>query len=364
MMYKKLVVLGLLGFLLVNITACSSDPKYKGVYEKKNKDESSLEVPPEMTFPQTTNSFEVPKIASDSDTYSAYTSTGDTGHILPLGMKKVRYVREGNQAWLEIDARPDAIWGDVIAFFKDIGFSFTREEPLLGLLETNWLENRVDVPTGWVASLLGSLYSAGKMDRYRIRLERKTDDPNVTLMFISHQGLKESSYGDFSSTDVAIKWEPRDSDPELESEMMMRFLVFKGMDEKYAQNTVEKGKTINRATLSSKKDNINLVVKENFARTWRRISVAMDRLGIQIEDQNRSAGLYYIKLTEEFVNKEDKSWLSKLFSSNSEIAAGQYRISVEDLGESCLVTVLDNSGKRLNEQTALYILKQLEQHLK
>ena len=363
MMLKKLSGVLLISSLLIILSGCSSDPKYKGVYEK-NEDTGSLEVPPDMTFPSTSRSFDVPTIASDQDTYSVYAAQDDKSVVLPQAGKSVRFVREGELKWLEIDSKPDEIWSDAIAFFKDVGFSFTRQEPLLGILETNWLENRVDVPTGWFASLLGALYSAGKMDRYRIRFERKQDAPDTTLVFISHQGLKESSYGDYSETDVTVTWEPRDSDPELEIEMMMRFLIFKGMKEVYAKRLVSKNKAGSRAIFNSTNKNINLVVKENFARTWRRMGVAMDRLGIQVEDRNRSEGTFYIKLTEDFVQKEDKSWLAKLFSSEEEIKADQYRLSVEDLGESCLVTVQDKKGSRINNQTAILILKQLQQHLK
>ena len=351
-------------FTLIGLGACSSDPeKYKGVYDK-NEDVSALDVPPDMTFPTTTQSFEVPQIASDRATYSAYTAKGDTSLVLPTGSNKVKFVRDGAVAWLEISAKPEEIWGDVIAFFKDIGFSFTKEEPVLGLMETVWLENRVDVPTGWFAGLLGALHSAGKMDRYRIRLERKADNENVTLLFIAHQGLKESVYGDYSVTDVTEVWEPRDSDPDLETEMLVRFLVFKGMETRYAKALVTGKKHVDRTKINTTNDNYNLLVKENFARTWRRMGIAMDRMGVLVEDKNRSAGLFYIKLTEDFVNTEDKNWLEKIFSSEEEVVVEQYRLSVEDLGESSLIIVLDKTGKRINDHNALYILTNLQEYLR
>ena len=356
-------------FFLVLLTGCSSAPKddYKGVYESKRTTEHSLEVPPDLVSPDSSDALVIPSLSDTGSSYSAYSHSGTTGSLLPKSSAGIRFVRDGGMFWLELESKPEDIWPYVRNFFMDLGFSFVKQEPVNGLLETNWLENRFDVPTGWFASMLGGLFSTGLMDKYRIRLERGDND-KVTRLFITHQGLKESSYGSWAESDYSVKWEPRDPDPELEAEMLQRFLVYRGVAKSSAKQIVS-SKKIQRTKLlkdeTGKK--LRLEVNEIFPRTWRRISIALDRLGIVIEDRNRSKGIYYIRTTENFVKSqsEDKSWLASIFSSSKEeLKAAKFQLSVEDLEDKTVIKVLDENGNQDTSKTGHLIIEKLKAHLR
>jgi len=370
--YKALFV----SFVLLFIVSCSTtsveDEDYKGVYSPSKKSgERSLEVPPDLATPDSSNALGVPKLSESS--YSLYSNSNPQenkqGSVLPKSSANVRFVRDGEVFWLEIHASPEDIWPQVINFFSDLGFSFVRENPFFGILETNWLENRVEVPTGWFSSLIGGLFSTGLMDKYRIRLER-SEKQNVTLMFITHQGLKEQSFGgDFSSVGVDTAWEVRQSDPELEAEMLQRFLVFRGVKKAYAKQIATKAKVEARAKLVEDKSDksYRVEVAEIFPRTWRRISIALDRIGLIVEDRNRSKGLYYIKTTEDFLEGEqsDQSWLASIFStSSSQFKVAAYQLSVDATDNKTVISVLNNNGDKDTSKEGHFILKKLTDQLR
>jgi len=365
----------LLGLFVVTISACSSTPKedegYKGIYDAKTTSDYSLDVPPDLVSPSVSNALVIPGVANSGASFSEYSNTNTastSSRVLPKTTSGVRFVRDGGLFWLEINSAPDDVWQQVRTFFMDLGFSFVTESPVNGLLETNWLENRSDVPTGWVASMLGGLFSTGKMDKYRIRLER-SDKDNVSLLFITHQGLEEQSAGGYyAETELVIKWLPRESDPELEAEMLQRFLVFRGVAKARAKQIVSKKKKVERAKLIKGSDDSSyaLEVSEIFPRTWRRISIALDRMGLVVEDRDRSKGLYYIKTTEAFVHGDnhEPGWFESLFASKTEqLKIAQLQLKVDDLGDTTRITILNDADEQDKSKTGLFILEKLKTHL-
>jgi outer membrane protein assembly factor BamC len=51
-----------------------------------------------------------------------------------------------------------------------------RDDPTIGIMETDWVENRADIPQdglrGILKKYLDILYSAPTRDKFRVRLER------------------------------------------------------------------------------------------------------------------------------------------------------------------------------------------------
>lgn len=362
-MLRKIVVL----LLLVTLAACSStNDGRKGVYktEGETKKSPSLQVPPDLSEPIASDKLAVPSIDAPGSTYSAYTNTEqDGGVVLAAKPKDVSIHRDGSIRWLEVDATPEVLWQQLLVFFKDVGFEIKREDRALGIMETNWVENRANLPTNWFSKLLHKLYSSGLMDKYRARLE-KADNPKHTLLFITHQGLKE--VGTDESSDVKeLWWEPRKSDPELEAEMLERFLVFRGVGEASAKEMLARASVQHRAEIITQDDEKLLRVKENFARTWRRVGIALDRIGFLVEDRNRSAGLYYIRLSEELRDhmKEQKGWFASLFSDNDTPIKDQYLINVTEKDDATLIGIYEQQGKKAAPKFVEKLLGELKQYL-
>ena len=353
----------------------STFPDPKKVDYKISRTESPLEVPPDLTRPNRDDTMAVPDISpSGAATYSAYSGERKgggsyTSSVMPE-QDQVRYVREGGFSWLVLQGEPAQVWPKIREFWLHNGFLLTRDDPAIGILETDWSENRADIPQGAIRRLLSkaldSIYSAATRDKFRVRLE-KGRASGTTELFISHRGMEEFIPGD--DTDNASMWKPRASDPELEIEMLKRMMVFVGIEEQKATRLLARKDTQKpRATLVRDADqNISLQLDEVFSRAWRHVGLALDRVGFGVEDRNRSEGLYYVRYNDpDKESGEKEGFFASLafWSSDEEISDEIYQISVKSEGAATQLLVMDKDGKRDNSDTAQRILNLLHEQLK
>jgi outer membrane protein assembly factor BamC len=115
-----------------------------------------------------------------------------------------------------------------------------------------------------------------------------------------------------------------------------------------------------------------LLLEEAFDRSWRRVGLALDRVGFTVEDRDRSQGLYFVRYVDPDVDgkkkDEEKGILSKLMfwkgSAADKPAQAQYRIQVKTTGETTMVQVLTREGGVDRSETSKRILGLLYEQLK
>ncbi len=92
-------------------------------------------------------------------------------------------------------------------------------------------------------------------------------------------------------------WQPRPADPELEAEMLRRLMVRLGAEEARAEAAIATPQQASeRARIASAADGqVMLVMDEAFDRAWRRVGLALDRIGFTVEDRDRAQGLYFVR---------------------------------------------------------------------
>ena len=165
-------------------------------------------------------------------------------------------------------------------------------------------------------------------------------------------------------------WEPRPADPGLEADMLRRLMVRFGVEEARAQNELASAPAAERANLGRADGVQILTVKDPFDRAWRRVGLALDRVGFTVVDRDRSKGLYFVRYADPDVDgkKGEKSFLSRLaFWKSDETKAlhqEQYRILVDDHNDASVVEVQGKDGKGDGSETAGKILKLLYEQLK
>lgn len=370
--------------LLALLAGCSSMSLLEGKkidYKSAGK-VPTLEVPPDLTSPVTDTKFVVPDVSPQgSATFSTYnreragqSQAGGTD-VLP-SQPKVTVERSGTQRWLAVRAAPEQVWPVVKEFWQEMGFIIKTEAPEAGLMETDWAENRAKIPQDVIRSALGkvldSLYSTSERDKFRTRLERSAE-AGVTEIYVSHRGMYEVIQGGDGGNKTI--WQPRPADPELEAEMLRRLMVRFGVEEARAQTQIATAAVVERARMIRAQDGSQtLSVLDSFDRAWRRVGLALDRVGFTVVDRDRSKGQYFVRYVDPEIDgkKEDKGWLSKLaFWSSDEsktIRQEQYRILVTETGVqnavTCLVQVQNKDGKAEVSETAGKILKLLHEQLK
>nr|VFK64768.1 MAG: outer membrane protein assembly factor BamC [Candidatus Kentron sp. TC] len=375
---------GIVIVAILSLTACGGiqetideNLSNKQADYKTSRSLPSLEVPPDLALTSRANTIEVPY--SGITTYSEYADRkadqqGSDAIVLPH-FSDIRVMHDRDIRWLVIKAKPNQVWPKVHDFWLKNGFVFKIEDPSIGIMETDWAENRADIPSGIIRNLLGkvfeTIYSASTRDKFRVRLERGKKK-NTTELYLSHRGAEEVAKGE------SFAWQSRPSDPELEAEMLSRIMVFLGVSKEKAQGMVGKGKdhVVDRAYLiqKNKGEPSILSVYDQFSRAWHRTRVALDRMGFTIEDRDRSRGLFYIRYIDPSDGiKGEEGWLSKLkfWGKDEKPNEIQYLISLKESADiynnAITVTnirIFNKTGNSEQSQTVEQILNLLYERLK
>jgi outer membrane protein assembly factor BamC len=347
------------------------------------KKAAALDVPPDLTQLQKDNRYAVPDgrgIATASG-YQQQTAGGVGSIGAPVatpgsaigvaGNAAVRVERNGNQKWLVVKQTPEQVWPQLKQFWNDAGFTVATESQATGVMETDWAENRSKIPQDILRRTLGrvidSAYSTGERDKFRTRLERAPD--GGTEIYISHRGAEEVLTGPQKEITA---WTVRPNDPGLESAMLAKLMArMTGAPDVKTTETVVANAPAQpqHAKLVGSGAGSYVEVDEGFDRAWRRVGLALDRVGFTVEDRDRVNGVYFVR----YVDPDaagSTGFLKRLLTFGSaadkEKEAQRYRITVkaDASGAASQVMVQANDGKPETTGTGAKILKLLGDELK
>jgi outer membrane protein assembly factor BamC len=291
------------------------------------------------------------------------------------------------------------------------------ESPETGVMETEWIEadaiklkedkrNMGDKFDAWLDKLSG----LADRRKFRTRLERG-EKAGTTEIYMTHRtvagapddgknvvntqlGKIETGYRLDSDKKINTA-EQFDSD--LDVELLRRLMVKLGIADKQAQEIAANPVSPKRATVAKESDgSVTLTVDDAFDRAWRRVGLALDRIGFVMEDKNRTEGVFYVRYSDvdiddapkkkkglfetlkfwgdddEDKNKSDaqkeKSFTDKLKfwkgTDDKSDSSRQYRIKVTGSDQGSSVNVVDKDGKRDTTTTANRIISLLYEQLK
>jgi outer membrane protein assembly factor BamC len=359
---KHIARLGLLG-LSITLAGCSMLEADKIDYKSASRG-TSLEIPPDLTQLSRDTRYVVPGGSVTASSFQAGQAVpGAPTAASTLG--DVRIERAGNTRWLVVTRPADQVWGPVRDFWQENGFLLTLDQANLGIMETDWAENRAKLPQDFIRNALGkvfdSLYSTGERDRFRTRLERNAT--GGTEIYISHRGMIEV-YNNTQKDQTT--WQPRATDPELEAEFLRRLMVRLGTPAEQSRALVAAGGTVRPTSRVATVGSQPVVqIDEGFDRAWRRVGLTLDRTGFTVEDRDRSQGTYFVRYVEPNPDKKEPGFFGKLFGpSTGNTAPLKFRINVKSQGESTTVSVLNAAGAPESSANAQRIVNVIADDLK
>ena len=347
------------------VSGCSVLQEDKIDYKSAQRG-STLDVPPDLTQLSRENRYNVPGAAVSASSFEAARPAAATVGTATSKIGDVRIERAGNQRWLVVDRPANQLWGPVRDFWQENGFLLELDQETLGIMETDWAENRAKIPQDFIRSALGkifdSLYSTGERDKFRTRLERLPD--GSTEIWISHRGAEEVLAGAQKETTI---WTVRPNDPGLEAQFLGRLVAqLTGVKETKPAETMVANAPVapQQATLVGNAVELN----EGFDRAWRRVGLALDRVGFTVEDRDRVQGVYFVRYVDPDAASKD-GFFKKLFTFGSDDKAKEaqrYRVIVkaEQGASTSQVSVQTNDGKSETGETGAKILKLLTDELK
>jgi len=349
-------------------------------YKKARNAGENLEIPPDLTTSSINDALVVPDVAGvDSATLSGQLEkerirghVTTTTSVMPK-ISDIQVKRNGDQRWLVIDGTIEDVWFKTVSFWQENGIILVLQDPSVGIMETDWLENRADIRkdvlTNLVRKVFDSAYSAATRDQYRVRIE-EGEKPGTTELYLTHRGMEESYIKDGGGTEGYTVWNPRPTDRSLEAEMMRRVMNHMGIADQVARSSLTKvnKNAKKRSQLNRNKAGVFLSVDEELSRAWRLTGVALDRVGFAVEDRDRSRGLYYVRYNDPMRDVEEPGMLDKLaFWKDNDANIdkdNQYMVGLTSKGASTQVVVLNKAGVQENSDTAVRILTLLHEQIR
>ncbi len=390
-MRLKLYRLFVFGVTAIGVVGCSSLssaveevlPDRKVEYKNAKQSENNLEIPPDLSSSSIRDEYSMPGAGSGYATYSGFLNRGNTdggstragsANVL-VQIDNIDVKRSGDQRWLVVRARPDDIWSKAMGFWQEHGILLTEQDPAVGVMVTDWIENRADIKSDFITNavrkLFDSAYSSATRDQYRVRLERGDEEGTVEL-FLTHRGMQEEVVtGATGVKSDRTVWVPRATDHELEAEMLRRLMVYMGVaDDRASRSLARKDTAVkNRSQLSRGRDQVALKLNEPLTRAWRLTGVALDRVGFAVEDRDRDKGIYVVRYNDPMREQEKPGLLSKLafWKSDANIdKEHRYQVSLQSAASEDIteIVVLNEQGARENSETAVRILTLLHEQLR
>lgn len=335
----------LLGGVL--LTACGTVDERRAAYTKATT-LPALELPPDLLLPPVEGGGGV-------STGGGAPSEGTLAKtLLPPPVVGVQVMRDGAQRWLVLQGEAQTWWPQLRAFWQKAGFPLLREDPALGLMETDWVENRSGLPETLLRKVFESLYDSSTRDKFIMRLERGVE-AGTTEIYINHLGLEQVTQGE------SLRWLPRASDPALAAEMYQRMAISLGV-------SAEEAARIHTELVAPVRGRVQWVegpppalrVGMGFANAWRRTGDAVDKMGLTLTDHDRTRGLYQLEYRGG--DGAQEGWLRRIFKGGTG-AAHSIQLVLHNEGESTRIKAQGVDGKPLDEALERELLLRLQQEL-
>ncbi len=311
-----------------------------------DKSVTSLEVPPDLTAPSYENSFRLSEYVNYDPTYAdlggkkveVKDSSDSSEKVLP-NYTNIVVKKSGTRRWIEVDKNTDLVWNLSRQFLKDQGFVIKKSNKKVGVMETDYLENKPEIPPKSMGFMRQMFSQMGNVS-YTLPLD--SGSRSEVHLSVSSMAEVAATIGSEKST----LWQSKERDAALENEMLYMLMVFLGGDAAKAREKVINAKEDGKVYVELQ-DGLNgfakLVFKLNFIDTWDNVSWAITNLNVDLEDKDLKEKTFYINTA----NELEKGFISSILGDDA--IRKSYQIQLKSI-EDKVTEVYFNDISELNDQ--------------
>jgi len=290
-----------------------------------DKSLTPLEVPPDLTSPSYENAFRIQAFVEDIDLNVVNLS--NTEKISEINQKilevpaRIEIKSAGTRKWLIVEKEPELVWDLAKQFLREQGFSLKKIDKKLGLIETNYLENKPDIPAssmGFIRSMLASQidnvsYTLPSVDSYSLRIEpiKKGKSTEVYLSISSMAEVITNSGGQESTL-----WQFKERNISLETEMLYKLMIYLGSDSAEAREKILAAQKNSKISINQTID-INgfskLLINFGIEEAWDNVSWAINNINLEVESKDVKEKSFYINAA----RSSDKGFFTKVFGDDA-----------------------------------------------
>jgi outer membrane protein assembly factor BamC len=251
-------------------------------------------MPPDLSKFEGESSFDLPEgISGDSD------SSPDKVPVLAR-VESMQIQGSPGFYWLSVDEPVENLYQQVKNFWAFEGFGLTVDEPVIGVMETEWIykeEGALPKNNSWWDSLFAEEDLSASQDQFRTRIERDQSGGSNNRIYITHRGTEyvyEFQAGDRDDINSADnEWSFRRPEPQLEIEMLSRLMIYLGLREESLAAQFEQPRLFKpRASLEvdAEEKSPYLFMMDPYQIAWNRLNHVLQRLNFEIVSSEFKSG--------------------------------------------------------------------------
>ena len=268
--------------MLVTLFSCATErPVYQGAEYYKN-----LEVPPDLTEPDTGDQLRVPKATDEA--LQRFRDNHKLETVVTPKFDGVRMVNYAGNSWIEVDNDAEHVWMRLLEFWQTEGIELVEKRPLLGYMETDWTE-RLGGEAGFFKSMFQK-FEPDQKDKFRVRVER-FDFDRKTRLYIAHSRIEKVVRGEYADE---YTWQSLPSDLEAERELISRMALFAGLTDEQSLALLENYRPYASLVKLDRTNTTALTMTGSMDFVWRRAMRALDRMHMQdIKEDKEISTIYF-----------------------------------------------------------------------
>ena len=269
--------------------------------------------------------------------------------------------KSGPLSWVVAQRIPAQVWPVAQQFFEDHGFKIAAERPHLGEFVTQW-----QAPSELDPSLARQVWGSAtgnQQTRFRVRIEPGVQR-NSSEVFIDQAQRGSATASNAAWTD--------NSTTGVEAGALL------GELNDYLTQRNEKGDSFSllasqtydtpkRVALIDGGNGIKVLrLDATFDRAWSSVGRALSGADIQVDDLNRSTGLYYIDFAQK-AKKDEPGFFKRLFSAKKKAAetasTERYIVRLTAINQQVFVSVERNLDTLAPAEVTERILEKIRSNL-
>ncbi|MCK4587705.1 MAG: outer membrane protein assembly factor BamC, partial [Gammaproteobacteria bacterium] len=265
--------------------------------------------------------------------------------VLPQG-KGVQRLRDGQHRWLLVSAEPEQVWPLARKFLEMRGYRVSRDEPAVGLMETDW-KNIFDIAGDNTDAEKNTDGIPVWRERLRLRLEPGQQSDRTEVYLTQYRSERAAGTGG------SQQWQLRAPDGGRAIEMLNRFARY--LTAENVEDAVSLSPVASKLGSDGDGGSV-LIVEAEFAKVWRRTGIALDALGFTIEDSDRASRTYSVYNELSTGKSQEELEHGK---PQSATVRESYRIQLDQKGEMTELSIRTKAGEVDNSEVAVHVLNLL-----
>lgn len=274
-----------------------------------------------------------------------------------FGVEQIVIRKLGDERWVFLDLPTATIWPQVVLFWEENNLPIARQDPRLGILESEWIGGDLGNPDEIYESLKSRRVVGARQYKFRVRIEPGVRNGSSEL----YVQQIERPFG----SEENPAWPDGSQNPELEGKVLSEMAYFLGdrMAQGPSVSLLAAGLQESKATLETTDTGLVLTYRLNFDRAWATVGDALENARVNVEDLDRTAAKYFVYYDAR--HDPDPGFLKRLFSfggdDKDDAPSGhRYTIQLASEGEQNIkVTVALGDQTGLTETEDLILRERL-----